>query len=197
MRGQAHALEGIIASLILVSSIVFALQVTAVTPLSASTSNQHIENQQQATAEGVLAIADDNGSLARTTLYWDESNASFHDLQGGSFYTNDEEVTGFVLGQLLNQEFGDRGVAFNVNLIYRTSSGDRRTRQMVYRGAPSDNAVTATRTVTLHDDDELVTANGSDTGTTVDESGTFYAPDASPGTNVYNVIRVEVVVWRM
>jgi len=68
---------------------------------------------------------------------------------------------------------------------------------MVYRGAPSDNAVTATRTVTLHDDDELVTANGSDTGTTVDESGTFYAPDASPGTNVYNVIRVEVVVWRM
>jgi hypothetical protein len=197
MRGQAHTLEGIIASLILVSSLIFALQVTAVTPLSASTSSQHIENQQRATAEGVLAITDNNGSLETAILYWDQENGSFHGLAGDTFYTNDEEVGEFTLGQLLNEQFGDRGIAFNVDLVYQTADGDRRVRQMVYRGAPSDNAVTATRTVTLYDDDELRFANETNSDTTVKEAGSFFAQDSAPGASVYNVVRVEVTVWRM
>jgi hypothetical protein len=200
MRGQAHTLEGIIGALILVSSLVFAMQVTAVTPLSASTSSQHIENQQQAVAEGVLAVADSNGTLTTATLYWDESENTFHGLGGEEFYTNDDEVDSFTLGELLNESFGSRGVAFNVNLIYQTSSGDRRSRWMVYRGAPSDNAVTTIRSVTLYDDDRLRESDGSNSSTTVKSaasSGGFYARDASPGSSLFNVIRVEVTVWRM
>lgn len=196
MRGQAHTLEGIVGALLLLSSLVFALQVTAVTPLSASTSSQHIENQQQATAEGILATADENGSLAEAALYWDVNNSSFHGLEGDRFYTNDDEVEGFELGRLLNSAFGDRGVAFNVDLVYQTVSGERRDRRMVYRGAPSDNAVTASRVVTLYDDTKIYAANETRASENVSNVSDFYAPDAASGP-VYNVVRVEVTVWRM
>ena len=67
-RGQAYTLEAIIASVLLISSLVFALQVTVVTPLSASTSNQHIENQQRASAAGVLTAAQETGALKDAVL---------------------------------------------------------------------------------------------------------------------------------
>ena len=196
-RGQAHTLEGIIGALLLLSSLVFALQVTAVTPLSASTSSQHIENQQQATAEGVLAVAADDGSLAEAALYWEVGNGSFHGLEGDPFYTNDAEVENFTLGERLNDAFGDRGVAFNVALVYQTAPGDRRERRLVYRGAPSDNAVIASRIVTLYDDTRLVRANGTRMSQNVSNVSGFYAPDAAPSSPIYNVVRVEVTVWRM
>ncbi len=63
MRAQAHTLEAIVSGMLLLASLVFALQMTAVTPLSASTSSQHIENQQQAIGHGVLASAVAEGAL--------------------------------------------------------------------------------------------------------------------------------------
>ena len=67
---------------------------------------------------------------------------------------------------------------------------------MVYRGEPSDNAVSASRTVTIYNDSEL-TAPG--TSTTVENANTFNetVPYDGAGSSVHNVVRVEVVVWRM
>jgi hypothetical protein len=62
---------------------------------------------------------------------------------------------------------------------------------MVYMGAPSDNAASATRTVTLTDDTSL-----SGTSGTVSSPG-FYAPDAAPNASLYNVLEVRIVVWQM
>jgi len=56
-RAQAHTLEAFAAAILLVAALTFALQATAVTPLSASTSNQHIENQQRAVATDLLATS--------------------------------------------------------------------------------------------------------------------------------------------
>jgi hypothetical protein len=70
---------------------------------------------------------------------------------------------------------------------------------MVYRGEPTDNAAAASRVVTLFDDDVLYDDSESPTGPTVSGS-VFYAEDvtdtASSNTAVYNVVTVEVVVWR-
>lgn len=87
MRAQVHTLESIVAGLLLMASVVFALQMTAVTPLSASTSSQHIENQQQASAEGVLAAAAESGALRRAVLYWDEQEGTFNGTTDGTAYT--------------------------------------------------------------------------------------------------------------
>lgn len=193
-RGQAFTLEAIVAAMLLVGGLVFALHATAVTPLSASTSSQHIENQQLQVASGLLDSAVSNGSLRESVLYWNESGGVFYgvDEQEGTYTTGGPPDPAF--GDMLNRTFRERGIAFNVNVWYVSSSGELRREQMVNFGSPSDNAVSARRTVTLFDDDRL---SSPVSNVSVSESDTFYAPDVASDSGVYNVLRVEVVVWRM
>jgi len=192
-RGQAHTLEGIIAGFLVLSAIAFALQVTAVTPLSASTSSQHIQNQQRAAAAGVLASAAESGALERSVLYWNESGPRFHDgtIRHGYVSTPPTEF-----GQLLDATFERRGIAYNVQVSYSVAGGNYRHTEMVHQGVPSDSAVRASRTLTLTDDDRLLDADGTPSDTTVANSTSFYAPDVGDG-GLYNVVRVEVIVWRI
>ena len=197
MRAQAHTLEAIAASLIVLASVVFALQVTAVTPLSASTASQHIENQQQASAEGVLDAARENGALDAAVTYWDDTNGTLHGVTAGA-YTTDAEVNQTRFGAMLLNTFESRGVAFNVYFTYTTDTQTFVSKQFIYRGEPSDNAATASTTLSLYDDHPLYDADGHPTDTTVNESAsyrTYIPPDSTTG--LYNVVRVEVVVWRM
>ena len=195
-RGQAYTLEAFIAALLLVSSLTFALQVTAVTPLSASTANQHIENQQRASASGLLAASHENGALKEAVLYWNAENETFHDATRIDYYTN--EYPDIPFGNMTDRAFGGRGLA--VNVLVHTEDRSRPQR-MVYHGEPSDNAASASRTVTLYDDDELRYANrsGGRTLSNVDDDSSeeFYATDVNPGSQVFHVVRVEVIVWRM
>lgn len=194
-RGQAFTLEGIVAALVLLASVVFALQMTAVTPLSASTSNQQIEGQLGAVSEGVLEQARTNGTLRPALLYWNDSLGAFHNASAKGYYTACATPQPF--GQLLERTFTDHGVACNVDVQYLTADGDPRIERLVYVGTPTDNAVRATVLVTLYDDDVLYDADGEPTTTTLASSNTFYAPDVANGSRLYNVVQVEVVVWRM
>jgi hypothetical protein len=195
MRGQAHTLEGVTAALLLLSSVVFALEMTAVTPLSASTSSQHIENQQKETARGVLAVAANSGALKRSVLMWNESAETFNGTGDLGYYTNDPPPNAF--GDILDRSFDRNGVAYNIYLTYMASDDQRQTRRLVYRGVPSDHAVEATWTVVLLDDDNLYNRDGEATGTTVADASSYFAPDTSEKSSVFNVVRVEVVAWRI
>lgn len=211
MRGQAHALEGIIAGLLLVTSLVFALQVTAVTPLSASTSSQQLENQQEAVANGVLAAAAEQNALKPAVVYGSDAASgetngrfAFHETGGEVFYQNGPPTNRF--GGILDRQLGDRGLAYNVYVVYRTTGGGTSERRMVYQGNPSDNAVAAQWTVTLYDEDVLYEPADGDpdtfdvaqpTTTTLESAGDdFYAQETSTGSPVFNVVEVEVIVWR-
>ena len=191
MRGQAYTLEAVIASLLLVSSLVFALQVTAVTPLSASTSNQHIENQQRASASGVLTAAQEADALKDAVLYWNDSAEEYYDAERLTYYTNSYPPNEF--GKITERAFDGRGLAVNV-LVYHNESEE--PSRMVYRGEPSDNAVSASRTVTIYNGSELAAPG---TSTTVENATSFdeVVPYDGTGGTVYNVVRVEVTVWRM
>lgn len=195
-RAQAFTLEGFSAALILVASVVFALQVTAVTPLTASTSSQHIENQQSGVARGMLDSQVRNETLRPALLYWNETSGKFyHSNAEGSYALGGPPNLKF--GKTLNRTFRDRGIAVNVNIRYITTSGTRRTVDMVQMGEPSDNGVTVRRLVTLYDSDVIYNKDGTKSSTTLEDSSEFYAPDASPNSPVYNVIVVEVITWRM
>lgn len=202
-RAQAHALEAFVAATILLASVTFALQVTAVTPLTASTSSQHIENQQAAIAEGLLDAAAENGSLKRTALLTYPENGTFRQSEGEGYYVDGGPPTAF--GAMLDDAFLDSGIAFNVYVNYLRDREARRTVRMVYMGEPSDHAISRTRLVTLYDTDTLYAPDGS--GNAVAQSETlaavdagsetrFYTPDADAGP-LYSVIEVEVIVWRM
>ncbi len=162
-RAQAHTLEAFTAALLVVSAVVFALQATAVTPLTASTSNQHIENQEKAIADDLLSVTAADGRLREAVLYWDTTSEQFVGSNDEGVYANGGPPNAF--GDVLNTTFGNvsmndpsgdvvstRGrIAYNVFVVYRLPNGESRQQTMVYMGSPSDNAVVATRTVTLFD----------------------------------------------
>lgn len=195
-RGQGHTLEAVAAAFLLIASIAFALQMAAVTPLSASTSSQHLENQLRATGAGVLASAAETGDLSGAVRYWNDDNARFHDAPDGGYYSADPPTN--ALGRALNRSLDRRNVAYNVYLVYESGNGVQQRKRMIFRGEPSDHAVRASRTVVVHEDDPLVESDGSRNATvTVRSADTYFLPDSRPGDSVRNVVRVEVVAWRI
>ncbi|MBX0324542.1 hypothetical protein EGH21_16045 [Halomicroarcula sp. F13] len=194
MRGQAHTLEAIVASLVLLTGLIFALQMTAVTPLSASTSSQHIENQQQSVSEGVLATAAERAALKPALLYWNNSSQKYHNESGTGLGKYASTPPNNTFGTMLERVFDERGIAYNVYFRYRDGGSQSRIIYL-YNGRPSDNAVAASYTVTLMDGDHLYDSDGTQNETTLSEATGFPIPDR--GANVYNTVRVEVVSWRI
>ena len=198
-RGQAHTVEAFIAALLLVSGLLFAMQATAVTPLSASTSNQHIENQQRALTGDLLSTAAEDGSLQEAVLYWNSSRGAFQDSPEQGYYTDSGSQTAFL--SALNETLAERRIAYNVRLRVHNTTGtpSRRTVSMVEMGRPSDNAVTASRTIILSDSATLTGSDPQSLSTVAgDPDAAFYAPDADPDNDLlYNRVEVRVTTWRM
>jgi len=195
VRAQAHTLEAIIASLMLLSSLVFALQMTAVTPLSASTSSQHIENQQEATGNGVLVAAAEADALKPAILYWNNSAEQFHNVAGQEkYYTSGPPDNTF--GRMLERTFNRQGIAYNVYLKFTSPSGENVIRPYIYNGVPTDNAVTATYTVALTDDDPLYDADETANRTRIGDTNVTH-PIQDTGRSHYNTVRLEVIAWRI
>jgi hypothetical protein len=185
-RGQALTLESISAAVILLAAIGFALQVTAVTPLSPSTSSQHVENQIQSTADGALDSATQDGTLTDAALFW---NAD----EDVSYYQGTPPDV-FPLSDAFERTFNDRNIAYNLVVHFHTDQG-RLTWQVVEQGSPSDHAVSASRTIVVHGGDRLVRHDGT-SGGRLNASG-FYAPNFDTDENLYNLLHVEVVAWRI
>jgi hypothetical protein len=190
MRGQAHTVEAFAAAVLVVGGLIFATQATAVTPLSASTSNQHIENQQEATIEGLLSTAAENGTLAEAVLYWNESRRTFQGAPDSGVHAKGPPNP---FGTSLNELLLDRRIAFNVEVRYPDGSGGIDTETMVRMGEPSNNAVSAARSVGLYNRSTLST--GVDAPTLETVGSDFYAPNIGDD-QLYTVVEVEVIAWR-
>ena len=193
-RGQAHTLEAFAAAILIVAGLTFALQATAVTPLSASTSNQHLENQQRAVATDLLETSAANGDLREAILRWDPNRSSFRASGTRGQFTEGGPPNGF--GEALDRAFRDGRIAFNVELRYGPRYGE--SEPMVDMGSPSDNAVTATRTVVLTDDANLTMPGYEDrtlAQVAADDDQSFYAedPDSRP---IYRV-EVRITAWQL
>jgi hypothetical protein len=199
-RAQAHTLEAFVAALILLAGIIFATQATAVTPLSASTSNQHIENQQRAVATDLLSIAAEDGSLRESVVYWNHTpgNESFAEVTSDErTYYSQTPPLDHPLRELLEKSFTQTQIAYNVDVIYLTDANPENAsiQEMVHMGTPSDNAVTVSRTVVLFENTTFSYPSGT-TDRLVDNESEFYAPNVGSGA-VYNVVEVRLTVWRM
>ncbi|TKR28019.1 DUF7288 family protein [Natronomonas salsuginis] len=197
MRGQAHTLEAFTAAVLIIGGLLFATQATAVTPLSASTSNQHIENQQQASIEGLLSATAANGTLSEAVLYWDAQNETFAGTPDRGTYA---EGPPNAFGEALNDLLLDRRIAFNVNVRYPAPNAEDETdvEEMVRMGEPSANAVAATRSVGLYDGSNLSAPDDDRSLEAVqsDPDAEFYAPETDTTSRLYTVVEVEVVAWR-
>ena len=94
-------------------------------------------------------------------------------------------------------------MAITVDIRYQDDEESWDRVRMVDSGSPSDHAVTVTRTVVLYDDDPLYEPDGNG-GIEPHEEHTWgvqdpldVGDDVNQGSDVYNVVVVEVTVWRM
>jgi len=197
-RGQAHTVEAFIAALLLISGLLFAMQATAVTPLSASTSNQHIENQQRAVAHDLLATAAEDGSLEEAVLYWNATEGTFQNSTGPrGEYTSANAENEFLAS--LDDALRERRIAYRVRVRYHNTTGDEpdvEIQRMVEMGQPSDNAVTASRTVTLSNESQLTGDDDRTLADVAEDEGSFYADPTGDG-QLYNRLEVRITTWRM
>ncbi|WP_123535053.1 DUF7288 family protein [Halosimplex salinum] len=174
-RGQLFALEGLLAALVVLAGIAFALQATVLTP---STSGATEAPADATMVNSILTTAAENGEL-QTALVNDWGGAGFSG-SAGQWYTGSYPSNDF--GTALEQGLGPT-VTVNVLIYHRQPMDGHQQTRFIYNGAPGDGAVRSSTTLTLYDRD-------------VSNPGTFYAEDVSPSTELYNVLEVEVVAWQ-
>ncbi|MGM0446999.1 MAG: DUF7288 family protein [Methanobacteriota archaeon] len=193
-RGQAHTLEAFTAALLLVTGLIFATQATAVTPLSASTSNQHVENQAEIAAGDLLATAEASGELKAALLYYD--NGRFVGATDGGGYAGIPPEA-HPLHDPLEEAFGDRQIAFDIDVYYPDGSGETGDVSMVDMGSPSDNAATASTRVTLYGDDRFGDDDRYVLAADGPGAGYFADPVDGDGEVLYTVVEVRITAWQM
>ncbi|SEH12242.1 hypothetical protein SAMN04487967_0719 [Natronorubrum sediminis] len=198
-RGQAYTLEGFISAMVVLVAILLALQSVVITPTTGGAADRTVQAQMQQEAQDALVVAaedTDNNSLSEMVRYWDGDGGfegtddSLVDPHGNNVYSPGNFSNESELGEILYDRFDERGQNYNVELHYNNESDETKNRSLVYQGSPSSNAVSASYTVSLYDD-QLVT----DSSDSLSEASNPSIPDADSDDSLYNVVEVRVIVW--
>ncbi|MFB6180175.1 MAG: hypothetical protein ABEI77_10680 [Halorientalis sp.] len=205
-RSQAFTLEGLIGTIVILTAVLFALQSVVITPTTGGSVNPERRAQLQSESDDILTVVAHNDShnvsdLSEFVRYWDPDARTF---EGGVNqrvgYGTKTPPRNF--GRLLNQTFTVRDRTYNIDVRYRVPGQANETKRvpMVYRGQPSDDAVTSTYIVTLYDNQTLTSPSEGNVelwqyGTTqTSQQGYYPIPNAIDGP-VYNVVEVRLTVW--
>lgn len=189
---QMHTLEAIMAATIMVMVIVFAVQATSLTPLTSSTANAHIEAQLQTIGQDILSALDysqydQNSDLKKDILNWNGDEYAWNSVSyksranaSNSLNSSMEDIFTYILVP--------RGIAHNVQFTHTSDTGRFSSIFYIYDGDPSDNAVIVSRKVVLSDPD-------------IGDTSAFQANtgivDIDDTTDLYNIIDVKLILWRM
>lgn len=136
-----------------------------------------------------------SGYAKNTTSGCEKNFTNMPHISGNPNLTSRVPPTRF--GERLQDHFGD-GYSYNVYVSYNISNKTKRQR-MVYQGRPGSGATRATRIVPLFDDDHLINSTGNMTKNLTRVAAIsdqkFYVPESEPSSDIWNFVRVEVVVW--
>lgn len=195
-RGQAYTLEALVAAVLLLTAVLFALQSVVITPTASGAVDRDVQAQLHQQASDALETAGEQGELSQMVRYWDCGGSFAHDPGGAGDFLPPEGYTNNLvpvnhLDETLNRSFR-RGTRYNVQIVYRNDTRLNVTR-IVQRGSPGDEVVTATHTVTLTDG-QAVTGRDM-AGETLAACSDPAIPDEYPGSSVYNVVEVRLVLW--
>ena len=204
-RGQAHTLEGFIGSMAVLLAVLLAMQAVVITPTTGGTIDRSIQAQQQQELQDSLVVTDAEGNLSAMVRHWEindstEPSVTFENeslgLPQGTYEPSAFEER-FLLGEILGERFAEGdGRNYNVELHYQNGSDPVR---LVYQGQPDTNAFTASKIVTLYEDQTVTgETNRSESIGSVAESHDPPIPPSpypSESSGVYNVVEVRVVVW--
>ena len=187
-----HTLEAIMATTIMIAVLVFAVQATALTPLTSSTANAHIESQIHTLGQDMLTVLDHsaygtNSALKDQIIEW---NGDEYVWTATSYCsrTNSSDILAGPLTEMLELVVIENGIAHNIEFTFNTETGSSQTIPLIYNGDPSDNAVIISRKVLISNTDI------EDAVTFASDTGIF---DMDSSTDYYNIIDVKLTMWRM
>jgi len=188
-----HSLEALMASLIMIGVIVFAVEATSLTPLTSSTANAHIEAQLQTMGQDMLNVLSYTGlshdsDLKNDVMNW---NGTEYVWNGTVYKSSDSKnitLTNSSLAEMFEFIAIPRGIAHNVDFTCIGDNGITITLPYIYNGDPSDNAVIISKKVVLSD---------TDVGNTSAFMTNTGIPDADNSSGFYNIVNVEMTLWRM
>ena len=180
-NAQLYTVEGIASAMLLVLVVIFVVKAAPMTPNTSSAAHQYLAAQLETQGQDLLIILDYtpegslNSPLKQSILDWT-----------GVQFEGQNEVripsVNYIAG-MLKEVMGDAGIAYNLELSFDTPTGVA-TYGMLWNGKPSDNAVTVSRKIILHDDEGV--------------KATDKIPDMdSNTTRFYNIIDVRMTLWRM
>jgi len=200
-RGQAYTLEGFVSAMVVLMAVLFALQSVVITPTSGGLSDRSVQAQLQQEAQDALVVSDQDGNLSETIRNWntDDDPEKFHKAtvpgpDGNRTYNTTEFADQSRLGGILEQRFADNGYSYNVELIYE-NDGEFNTTYLVYQGAPSPDAVTASYVVTLYENNILTADKSKQIELTESEDHDYPISHETDTELVYNIVEVRVIVW--
>lgn len=189
-RGQVFTLAAVIAALILMAGLLYAMSITPASGERETIDDLNKEQDHDLVAD-FLNVGMETGKISEAVLYWDRSEGDWVSAPSSGYYARTPSA--HPLHAPLERLFVDEGVAFNIAVEYQTPSGDTDLQRMVYQGTPGPGAVYATSTIVLYDDDNL---HGPDDSHTLENTPSYFAEDANPNSNRYNTIRVRIIAWR-
>lgn len=195
-KAQMHTLEGVAAATIMLLVIVYAIDATSMTPLTSSTANVHVETELQVLGQDILGSLDYaepgyNSKLKNDVLGWNGKEYTWNGtmyLENGNASFSQNNLTNN-LTNILNATLITQGIAYNVEITFLVINADNTTsptsQRMIYNGDPSENAVIVSRKIVLHDGDIDI----NNTNNPIN--------DIDPSTNLYNIVDVKLILWRM
>jgi hypothetical protein len=193
-RGQAYTLEGVISAVLILTALLLATTAVAITPTTAGTIDRDTMAQLGTQTDDVLSAAHERDALREAALFWNTQDGQSGwptAWQPGDDCPETVENNSLTLCVLLEETFTSRFYRYNVYLDYQTERKTTETEPLYVQGTPGRNAVTASRSLALHDGMELT--HGPE-GTLGENVSQFYADDLDDPTFV-NVVEIRVVVW--
>ena len=146
-HGQLYTIEGVVASVILLSVLLFVIQSNSVaTPQTEKSMDMQLF-QKASDVVTSLDLQDNYGGsqLKLAVAGWDGSSASFTNHVPSSMGNLDGQITPMM----------SNFTRYNLELIYYNSTG-RHNSTVILHGLPGDNSVTATRMVTINKNDTIL-----------------------------------------
>ncbi|MDG6244207.1 MAG: hypothetical protein QCH31_07425 [Methanolobus sp.] len=188
-----HTLEAVMAALIMIGVIVFAVEATSLTPLTSSTANAHIEAQLQTMGQDMLNVLSyapygHESPLKDDIKNWDGREYVWNGTAYQSRDSDNIALADSSLKDMLLFIAIPRGIAHNVHFTWIDTNGITIGRPYIYNGDPSDNAVIISKKVVLSDKE-------------IGNSSSFFIntgiPDADTNSGFYNIVNVRMTLWRM
>jgi len=181
---QLYTIEAIATSLMLLLVVIFVIKAAPLTPLTSSASHPHIEAQLETRGHDLL-----------TTLDYIPSDSQYSPLKeairvwDGTTFLGQNQVRPLNSGlsqtaDALKEALAEDGIAYNLEVLYNTNPSGTAMSAIIWNGRPSDNAVTVSKKIILHDGN-------------MNSNPDSPINDIDPVTKFYNSVDVRLTLWRM